>query len=379
MRPRRILVPRPADLDCLNAQAQNAQHILAHWDDGDFRPTILTFREPNPRVASNPNVDLLRLPPDRLWPFRLVDIYQRGFDAIFCPGIHRYADWLALRLRALSRRRIPVIGTIEGLAGSNGDDRREQDYAAIAGHPVYCDKCPAADLRRTDAVYTMSDCIIAISPFLARMAAARYGDKVDTLPLGVDDALYRRERLPRGGRPRVLGVGSLIARKRPWIFLDLAAAFPQVDFVWLGDGGLRSKMTEDAAQRGLGNASFPGPARPEAVAEQCALADVFVLPSVSEGVPKVTQEAAATGLPQIVFGFYETPTVVDGRNGFVVWSEAELVARLTQLLGDLALARRMGDEGRQMAEAWGWKDVAQMWRKRIVAALTEDGVGARRM
>jgi hypothetical protein len=47
-----------------------------------------------------------------------------------------------------------------------------------------------------------------------------------------------------------------------------------------------------------------------------------------------TQEAGAAGLAQIVFGFYETPSVVDCANGFVVWSKEEMAERLATLLGN---------------------------------------------
>src|SRR5262249_12319341 len=114
---------------------------------------------------------------------------------------------------------------------------------------------------------------------------------------------------------------------------------------------------------------FPGPLSPEALAREFANSDVFVLPSLAEGVPKVSQEAAACGLAQIVFGFFESPTVVHGVNGFVAWSDAELAVRLGQLLRDPALVERMGRAGIEMAAQWHWDRVAGRWETHISAIV----------
>lgn len=189
----------------------------------------------------------------------------------------------------------------------------------------------------------MADHIIAISPFLARMETALYGGKVSMLPLGVDTKLFKRQVTQvRQARPRVVGAGNVRARKRPEIFLDLARAYPKADFVWYGEGDLRQALRNEVGRSGLTNIDFPGAVPPDILAREFAASDVFVLPSRSEGVPKVTQEAAAAGLAQIVFGFYEMPTVVDGENGLVVWEDEEMVAALGKLIDDRELTERMG-------------------------------------
>jgi glycosyltransferase involved in cell wall biosynthesis len=95
-------------------------------------------------------------------------------------------------------------------------------------------------------------------------------------------------------------------------------------------------------------------------------ADIFVHTAWSEGFGKVSLEAAAAGLPVIVFGFYETPIVEDGRNGFVVWTDEEMAARLDGLLRDTSLAMRMGAAGREIAEQWDWRVLAPQWERKIV-------------
>jgi glycosyltransferase involved in cell wall biosynthesis len=365
------LFARSADASNFNAQAKNAQLILRHWNSREYRPTIFAFSPPDPAVAANPNVDILRIAPDRLWRARVFATYLRGFDAAFYPGIHHLADWAALRMRATLGRPLPFVTTIEGLIGLEEDERFDHDYSKVANHPVYSQKIASAHWRRMRDLYAMSSHIIAISPFLAKQAKARYGDKVSVLPLGVDLALFRRVQWERRTRPRVVCAANVRAHKRPHVFAALARRFPEADFVWFGEGELRGPLNAQAAREGLVNLSFPGSLAPEALAREFTASDIMVLPSQSEGVPKVTQEAAAGGLAQVVFGYYEPPTVTDGQNGFVVWSDEDMAERLAALLNDRGLIEQMGRAGVAMAQAWSWDVVAPQWQAAIVDAITD--------
>jgi glycosyltransferase involved in cell wall biosynthesis len=366
---KRILFARAADASNINAQAKNVQYILRHWRSSEVRPTIFSFYTPDPGVAANPNIDIISVTPDRLWRAKIFVAYMRHFDAVFCPGIHHFADWAALKARVLLGRPLQVVTTVEGLLGVEGEDTLDHGYSEVAGHPVVSQKLPAPEWRRGEALQAMADHIIAISPFLARQARARYGAKVSMLPLGVDVALFRQPTWSRRVRPRVVCAANVGTHKRPHVFLDLAERFPEADFAWFGEGELRQTLIKEAAGKGIANIAFPGPLAPEAVAREFATADVMVLPSRNEGVPKITQEAAASGLAQIVLGFYEAPTVVDGVNGFVVWDDNEMTQRLATLLADRDLIERMGRAGASMAQAWSWQTVAPQWEDRIIAAM----------
>jgi glycosyltransferase involved in cell wall biosynthesis len=82
-------------------------------------------------------------------------------------------------------------------------------------------------------------------------------------------------------------------------------------------------------------------------------ADVFVLPSRSEGFSNAILEAMACSLPVVateVGGNAEA--VLDGVNGYIVapGDPVALAQRIGQLAGDPAAARRMGAAGRVLAE-----------------------------
>jgi glycosyltransferase involved in cell wall biosynthesis len=214
-------------------------------------------------------------------------------------------------------------------------------------------------------IYRMSDEIIAISPFLKNISTKLLGKNISFLPLGVDTSQFVRNSPARNSRPQVVCAGHVAAHKRPEKFLEWASLYPMADFSWYGEGPLRSILIHKAKHQGLLNVSFPGELPRVELADRFKGGDIFALPSLSEGVPKVTQEAAAAGLAQVIFGFYESPTVVEGENGFVVWNDDEFTQRLGQLVEDRTLVAKMGRTGSEMARQWEWDLIAPLWEEMI--------------
>ncbi|HSV77743.1 MAG TPA: glycosyltransferase [Ramlibacter sp.] len=359
---RLVYVPTLVDSTNHNAQVLNARAILAGWDAPGWQVAANSYGEPDPRVAANAQVHIARLWRRHAWRVHYLLRYLRPYGLVFYPGV-TWMDVAGMRWRGRLGMSAPVVATLEGLVG---DAAREADYTSAAAHPVYCHHVPNQVLRCVDAQLSSSDHVIAISPFLARMGERRYGRKFSTLPLGVDTGTFFPTERPANPRPRVVCVGSLTARKRPELFSELARLHPWADFFWYGEGPKRAEVENIVQERNLKNLSLPGPLPPERLADALRNADVFVLPSKSEGVPKVTQEAAACGLPQVIFGHYEAPTVIDQRNGFVVWNDEAFFEKAGELIDNPALAAAMGRAGAEMARAWDWALVAPQWRARLL-------------
>lgn len=349
----------------LNPQNKNAQALLSRWNSGIFRIRTLCYDSPCPDVAGNPFVDIHTLWRRRLWLVDLFRQYLKGTDLIFYPGGHK-ADTLGMECRRIIGKQIPVISTIEGLIGNK---EREKEYSEWAGHDVYCQHVPEEGLERWDTIFTESKRIIAISPFLAEMGKWRYGDKFCILPLGIDTSVFYPSSKLQQGRVEVVSAGRVEAHKRPELFLRLAEQYPEADFIWYGEGSLTESLTDEAVKRGLNNISFRGSKTPNQLAEAFRNANIFVLPSLSEGVPKVTQEAAACGLPVILFGHYESPSVVDGQNGFVVWDDESFIKNIGALLDDPVLMGSFGKAGVEISKEWGWDVIAPRWENLIVKLL----------
>lgn len=359
---RRIFVGQYADVTNNNPQALNTRALLSRFKDESCEWLVPYFRNADPSVLSNPNVTPIKLWPWRFWTWHKFLLYQLQVDAVFYPGPYWFDD-LALQLRRLTGRKVPVITTLEGLGGN---DERQNTFSEWAGHPVYCQQVPDRLMQRIDRMQCEADHIIAISPFLARMGSRLYGEKFSELPLGIDGRTFFPNKAEDHQRFRVMGAGRLYDNKRPGLFLELARRFPQAVFVWFGEGELRENLIAEKARLGLENVSFPGAVANNQLAAEMRRSDLFVLPSSSEGVPKVTQEATACGLPVVIFGFYEAPSVVNGENGFVVWRDEEMFTRVGELIGDPEKAQRMGECGFEMAKGWDWDNVAAQWENVIL-------------
>jgi glycosyltransferase involved in cell wall biosynthesis len=153
------------------------------------------------------------------------------------------------------------------------------------------------------------------------------------------------------GRPTVLYVGRLQARKRIDSLLRACAALPeaiQPRLVIAGEGPARGDLVELAA--GLyPTAIFTGDRRGQELDALYRAADLFVLPGTG-GL--AVQQALAHALPVLVAEADGTQTnLVSAANGWLVppGDESALRAGLTEALADPARLRQMGAESYRIA------------------------------
>jgi glycosyltransferase involved in cell wall biosynthesis len=100
-------------------------------------------------------------------------------------------------------------------------------------------------------------------------------------------------------------VGRFVDVKNHVFLVEVAAEVarrePKTYLLLVGDGMLRPSIEQKIAQTGLANRNTVGP-RPQTEIPRLMMGamDVFVLPSISEGLPLVGIEAQAAGLPLIL-------------------------------------------------------------------------------
>lgn len=157
-----------------------------------------------------------------------------------------------------------------------------------------------------------------------------------------------------GQGSHLLFVGRLVAEKGLPILIDALSRLrirrPGIRLTIVGAGREGQDIQARAQAKGLGDhVRFTGYQPPEQVGEWLRTADVFVLPSLAEGVPVVVMEAMASGVPVVatrVGGLSEL--VEDGVNGYLVPAAAPgaLADRIESLLDDPELRNRFGRAGR---------------------------------
>jgi colanic acid/amylovoran biosynthesis glycosyltransferase len=128
----------------------------------------------------------------------------------------------------------------------------------------------------------------------------------------------------------------------------------RAQYVVIGEGEYREAVQFDVWDQGLSDDVTLAGAQPrEAVRAALAEADVFLLPSISEGLSNAALEAMAMEVPVVTTdagGMAEA--VRDGIDGFVTpRRDAEAMARrLTQLAGDAELRGRLGRSARRRVQ-----------------------------
>lgn len=155
---------------------------------------------------------------------------------------------------------------------------------------------------------------------------------------------------------RIISVGRLSPIKGPDVLLEaLAIARSQIgraELVLVGDGPMRASLEEQARRLGIADmVRFAGALQD--VRSELRAADLFVLPSRSEGVSLALLEAMATGLPIVATAVGGTPEVTGpGKGGLLVPPEspAALAEAIVTMLQDRALAVREGHAARQCVE-----------------------------
>ena len=182
----------------------------------------------------------------------------------------------------------------------------------------------------------------------------------------------------------ILYAGSLIPRKGVHhlinVFGRVTKDFPQAGLIIVGHAENKTyagELKEQVRRLRLdGRVQFAGQVPQEELANRMRRACVFVLPSYSEGLPRVIFEAMAAGLPTIGSAVSGIPEVLhDGVVGFLVppGNETSLAARLHWVLGNPDQAREMGRRGRAFAERFFSTDAYIQWYRQVfetVQALT---------
>ncbi|MGW4301125.1 glycosyltransferase family 4 protein [Streptomyces sp. NPDC004646] len=266
----------------------------------------------------------------------------------------------------------------------------ERLVATTHGHEAGWAQLPAARqlLRRigdaTDTVtylgeYTRSRIAEALSP----EAAAR----MVQLPPGVDEKVFHpgsggaevRARLGLTDRPVVVCVSRLVPRKGQDTLIRamprILAAEPDAVLLTVGGGPYERELRRLTRELGVSNAvRFTGAVPWSELPAHYGAGDVFAMPCRTrrggldvEGLGIVYLEASATGLPVVAGDSGGAPdAVLDGETGWVVrgGEPAETAERITTLLADEALRRRMGERGRAwVEEKWRWDLLAQKLRE----------------
>lgn len=184
----------------------------------------------------------------------------------------------------------------------------------------------------------------------AKVRVVHNGVRLPPLEPPVDGSL-RSQLMGSTERSIVFTPARLHTQKGHRYLLQAAAQIREAVFVLAGEGPERSSLESQAQSLGIQDrVRFLG--QREDIPRLLASCDLFVLPSLIEGLPLSVLEAMAAGKPVIATDIGGTnEVVVQGETGLLVppARPAELAAAIRGLLMDKSLADHLGAAGRQRA------------------------------
>lgn len=233
---------------------------------------------------------------------------------------------------------------------------------------------------RADAIRAVSEAIK--KKVVRRIGALRHIAVIPT-PVVLERFKFRPDALIEKVRERyaqnriILFVGRLARVKNiPFLleaFLKVKNSRPGTVLLIVGDGPERNPIELLRDALGLREGVFlVGRAEHDAVLNYYGAADIVVLPSFSEGLPKALVEAAAARKPLIGTNVGGIPEIIEENgNGFLVplGNASYFAEKMLTLLRDEPLRRRMGARSEQIArERFGdtteqliefWKEITE--------------------
>jgi len=178
------------------------------------------------------------------------------------------------------------------------------------------------------------------------------------------DEAYQRKFDTLGDEIRLGFVGGLQSYKG---LDDLASALDEVEtacqIVVAGDGPERKRLERRFGEQAV----FLGAVPYEQVPAIYHRIDVLVLPSHTEGLPRVVLEAQATATPVIATRVGGLPEVVeDGKTGLLVDPRApnRLATAIDKLGNDATYRAQLGRDGRRaVVESYSWQTMYERYER----------------
>lgn len=335
-----------------NVHADRFRLISGCLVDGPFARLTESRGIPTLRLPMKHALDLSPLPD------LITELRQRDIDLIHTHGSR--ANLLGRLAGRLAK--IPVISTVHSSL--------RQDYLSRTAALV------ALGLDRLTLPLTSG--VITVSEALSHEVASRGGKNLRTIYNGIqalphmEDEMYRQNQRQRYRKqwdiPEKAVVLGSIARLHPTKGLttlveaaaQLLPRFPNLHVLIVGDGPLRSTLEESLRQAHVAY-TLPG-FLPQAYQSLPAM-DLFVLPSLSEGMGLVLLEAMQAQLPLVATRVGGIPEVIrEGQDGILVSpADPDALAQACQtLLDQPTLAKQQVQSGRTH---WPLFSIEQMIQK----------------
>jgi glycosyltransferase involved in cell wall biosynthesis len=181
---------------------------------------------------------------------------------------------------------------------------------------------------------------------------------IDLRPFEAGDRICARQRLGFQDTDLVIGGVGRLAPDKGFEYLirtmpSVLASFPSARLALIGDGPLELQLRRDVVQAGIATRVHFLGFRPD-VPDLLAALDVFVQPSLREGLSISLLEAMAAGKPCVACDIPGNREVIEDQQTGLMVSPADSAAlsdAIGRLLGNAGFAQALGNNARCSAQA----------------------------
>ena len=360
------LVERGVRVDLFTRCKGENNHEVEVLDDGVRLVTV----KAGP-CAPVPKLELTRFLPEFLGGVLRRGRADGGYDIVH--SHYWLSGWVGRSAKEVWG--VPLVASFHTLG-------KVKNYALARGEPPE----PTVRLAGEERVIRTADRILAPTPREAAQLVGLYGadpHHIRIVPPGVDHTIFgarnrdeARARLHLSGLRLALYVGRLQPHKGPDIAIrtvaEAVARNPAATRHLMlaivggpsgaGHGSEVERLMSLATALGVQERVMLYPPQAQRrLADFYGAADVVLVPSRSESFGLVALEAQACGTPVVAAAVGGLRYVVeDGRTGLLVdgHDPGDHADRLLELLGDEALARRLGEEAARRALRFTWDATA---------------------
>jgi glycosyltransferase involved in cell wall biosynthesis len=228
----------------------------------------------------------------------------------------------------------------------------------------------------------VADRVVCVSHLTRRIVTSRYG-----VPAEKTEVVYNAANLPSSNdwqmkpikqdEKIVLFLGRVTMQKGPEYFLRAAKKvvekFQNVRFVMAGSGDMMTQCVQEVADLRLGRyVTFTGFLRGADVDRIFSMADLYVMPSVSEPFGIAPLEALGHDVPVIISRQSGVSEVLSHVLKVDFWDIDEMANKILAVLNHPPLQKTLRQHGRIELRKFSWRDSAEklkeIYAKAIAAA-----------
>ena len=230
-----------------------------------------------------------------------------------------------------------------------------------------------------------ADKVIAVSNFVKNNLITNYGIPADKIvvvhngPNEMDSGVNYRSVI-QADEKIVLFAGRVTLQKGPEYFVDAAAKvvphYDKVKFVFAGSGDMLPRIIERATNHGIADKFiFHGFFTRDEAEKLFSMADLFVMPSVSEPFGIVPFEAMCKGTPTLISKQSGCSEVINHSLKVDFWDTDEMANKMVSVLQHSELQEEISEKGLRELSTFSWADPTEKCIKVYTEVITGERNG----